>query len=351
MNIALWAPFLKKEISDFENFIVETIRHLIIQHQNDRFFIMTDTEHPVQLSSGGNTEIIFIKPPNQNKLFKKIWWDVKLPAILKKIEAHLFISFAGNCSLTAAIPQFIVINGTEKLRSSFIEKARAVFVTSAFIKMQLIKEHKASLEKIVVLYPAPGSYYSPEDAGKSEDIKAAYSESKEFFLFNSSFKKQEELVDLLKSFSYFKKRQQSSFRLLLLVELNPFFEKTLFAYKYRNDIKFIGTRDKDIRAAITAAAYAAVIPFNASEDLIAALNVMRSGVPLITTRFSSVNEVAGDAAVYAENDSKDIGDKMIQLYTDENFRSGLIGKGKERVKGFTHEKASEFLWHCIIKDL
>lgn len=349
MNIALWAPFLRKENSDFENFIVETIRHFIFQQPNNRVFVITDIEPSVQLALGGNTEIIIIKPPGRNKLFKKIWWDVKLPAVLKKIEAHLFISFAGNCSLTIAIPQFIVIDEIEKLRSSFIKKARVVFVMSEFMKTRLITKHKASLEKIVVLYPAPEGNYSPADTGKSEDIKAAYSESKEFFLYNSRFKKPGELVDLLKSFSHFKKRQQSSFKLLLLAELNPFFEKTLFAYKYRNDIKFIATKDKNIRAAITAAAYAAILPFNASEDLIAALNGMRSGVPVITTRLSSVSEVAGDAAVYAENDIKDIGDKMIQLYTNENFRSGLIEKGKERVQGFTHEKASELFWDSIIK--
>ena len=109
MNIALWTSFSKKGISDFEDFIVETIPRFILQHPDDRFFILTDAMPSIQLAFPGNAEIIVTKPPPQNTLLKKIWWDVKLPSLLKKIKADLFISFTDNCSLTAAIPQFIVV--------------------------------------------------------------------------------------------------------------------------------------------------------------------------------------------------------------------------------------------------
>ena len=87
---------------------------------------------------------------------------------------------------------------------------------------------------------------------------------------------------------------------------------------------------------ITASAYAVVLPFNTNEDIIAALNAMRSGVPVIAVKNSIINEVAGDAALYAETETtKDIGEKMIQVYTDENYRFKLIEKGKQ-VAGNLH---------------
>ena len=127
MNIAVWAPFLSKEVSDFENFIVETIPHFIAQHQDNKFFILTDAAPSGQFTFSGNTEIIITRPQQDNALLRKIWWDVKLPAVLKKIKADQFVSFDERCSLTAAIPQFIFSNETEKLRSSFIKKAQLVF--------------------------------------------------------------------------------------------------------------------------------------------------------------------------------------------------------------------------------
>jgi len=347
MNIAVWAPFLSKQVSDFENFIVETIPYFMGQHQNNKFFILTDTARSGQFTFSGNTEIIITRPQQDNALLRKIWWDVKLPPVLKKIKADQFVSFDERCSLTVAIPQFIFSNETERLSSSFIKKAQSVFVISETIKQQLIKSHKISGEKIVVIYPSPGRYYSLIDATKKEDIKREYSEGKEFYLYNSSFKEQEDIIDLLKSFSQFKKRQQSSFKLLILAESNPFFKQTLSAYKYRNDVKLIGAKDQKIRAAITTAAYAVVLPFNSNEDIIAALNAMRSGVPLIATKNSGVNEVADDAAVYAEMDIKDIGEKMMQLYRNESFRSMLIQKGRERIREYTHEKAAESLGQAI----
>ena len=347
MNIAVWAPFLSKETTDFENFIVETTRHFLLHYQDDKVFILTETEPLSHFTFSENIEIIITRPQQDNALLRKIWWDVKLPPVLKKIEADLFVSFTGRCSLTASIPQFIFSIEAERLRSSFIKKAQLVFVISEIIKQQLIKSHKISGEKIVVIYPSPGKCYSPIDTTKKEDIKVEYSEGKEFFLYNSSFNKQEDIIDLLKSFSHFKKRQQSSFKLLILAESNPFFEQTLSTYKYRNDVKLIGAKDQKIRAAITTAAYAVVLPFNSNEDIFAALNAMGSGVPLIATKNSGVNEVAGDTAVYAEREIKDIGEKMMQLYTNESLRSELIGKGKERVKDFSYEKAAESLWQAI----
>ena len=349
MNIALWAPFFRKDDSDFKDFIVETIPHIILQHPNDKFFILMDAELSGQFDLPGNTETIITKTQQKNALLKKIWWDVKLPSTLKKIKADLFISFGDRCSLTATIPPFIFSNVPERLKLPFIKKARLVFVISESIKGQLIKSHKTPGEKINVIYPAPGKNYLPMDINRKDQAKEEHSEGKEFFLYNSGFNKQEDLTELLKSFSHFKKRQQSNFKLLLLIESDPFIEKILSAYKYRNDVKFIGTKDKNIKAVITAAAYAAVLPFNANEDIIAALNAMKSGVPVITTKSSAINEIAGETALYADKEIKDIGEKMMQLYTNENLRSERIEKGIEKVKGLTCEKVAESLWQSILQ--
>ena len=347
MNIALWIPFFKRDISNFEDFIVETIPHFILQKPSDNFFILMDKKLAGQFDLPGGAETVITKTQPKNALLKRIWWDFELPPALKKTEADLFISFADRCSLTASVPQFIFSNEPERLKSAFIKKARLVFVMSESIKEQLIKSHKIPGEKIIVNYPAAGKNYLLIDANRKEHAKEEYSEGKEFFLYNSGLNNQENLVELLRSFSHFKKRQQSNFKLLLLVESNPFFEKTLSGYKYRNDVKFIGVKDKNVGAIITAAAYAIVLPFNTNKDIIAALNALQTGVPVITTKGSAINEVAGDAALYADKETKDIGEKMMQLYTNENLRSEMIEKGIQNVKGFTHEKVAESLWGSI----
>jgi glycosyltransferase involved in cell wall biosynthesis len=134
-----------------------------------------------------------------------------------------------------------------------------------------------------------------------------------------------------------------------MTETNSAFEEELDTYKYRADVGFLNPKDPVEQAMITAAAYAVVLPFAAGTDTIAALNAMRSGVPVITTQGSVINEIAGGAVLSAGTGSvKEIGEKMMQLYTDENFRAGLIENAKAIAGTYTNEKAGELIWRSII---
>ena len=58
--------------------------------------------------------------------------------------------------------------------------------------------------------------------------------------------------------------------------------------------------------------------------------------------------MAEDAALYADSETKkDIGEKMMQVYTDEDHRSMLIKKGIDVTSKFSQEKAIELLWQAI----
>ena len=352
MNIAVYFPASsEKDFNETQRFIVETSFLMVRQHSEHKFIIITDKRSAEQFPFS-NIETIVIKPVSKNGVLKKIWFDVKLPAILKKIKADLFISFHNACSSTVSIPQYMFIQDIEKTKKTHIKKAQLLLITNNLMKKELIEKYGVPEKRLTVVYPSANKMFDPINEEEKASIKNKYSEGKEFFLFNSIFFRQEDLIDLLKSFSYFKKRQQSNFKLLLTTPINSFFEKSLAGYKYRSDVKFIDTNDKQEQALIAASAYAVVLPFNTNEDLIPVLNTMRSGVPVIAVKNSVVNEVAEDVALYAETaTAKDIGEKMIQVYTDENYRFKLIEKGKEVAVTYTDENAAEILWQSILKVL
>jgi len=353
MNIAVYLPASSvKDFNEAQRFIVETSFLLMRQQSTHKFIIITDKRGVEQFPFYSNVEIIGLRSVSNNGVLKRIWFDIKLPTILKKVKADLFISFHNACSSTVSIPQYIFIQNIEKTKKTHIKKAQLLFVTNYLMKKELIEKYGVPQNKITVVYPSANKLFEPINEEEKAGIKNKYSDSKEFFLFNGIFSRQEDLIDLLKSFSHFKKRQQSNFKLLLTTSINSFFEKSLAGYKYRNDIKFIDTNDKQEHALITASAYAVVLPFKRDENIIAALNTLRSGVPVIAVKNSVVNEVAENAALYAETEAtKDIGEKMIQVYTDENYRLKLIEKGKEVAATYTHERAAEILWQSILKVL
>jgi len=345
MNIAVYPLVL-------DDFIVETFFLLAGKHPEHRFIIITDHKKRDQFSFYSNIEIILVKPLSKNALLKKIWWDIRLSVILKKVKADLFISFHNACSLTAIIPQIMVIQKLEKAKKNHIKKAQLLVVPNKVAKKKLIEKFEIREKKIAVIYPSANKMCVPINEREKVVVKNKYSEGKEFFLFNSIFPGQKDFIDLLKSFSHFKKRQQSNFKLLVIASSSSFFEMSLESYKYRNDVRFIDIKDKTEEALIIASGYAVVLPFNANEDMIAALNATRAGVPVIAVKNSIISEAFGDAALYSETEvTKDIGEKMMQVYTDENYRTRLIEKGKQVAGEYTSEKAAEQLWQSIIKAL
>jgi glycosyltransferase involved in cell wall biosynthesis len=350
MNIAVYSPVLVHIKGD--NFIVETFFLMVKQHPEHKFIVITDQKSAEQFSFYSNIEIILIRPLSKNAVLRKIWWDVKLSTILKKVKADLFISFHNVCSLSASVPQFIFIQDLERTRKVHIKKAKLLVVSSRSMKKKLIEKFEIGEEKIAVIYPSVNKMYGTINEQEKEAVKNKHSEDKEFFLFNGIIPRERDFIDLLKSFSHFKKRQQSSFKLLIIDSSNSFFGKSLEGYKYRSDVKVIDIKDKHDEALITASAYAVVLPFNTNEDMLAGLNASRSGVPVIAVKNSIINETFGDAALYSETEAtKDVGEKMMQVYTDESYRTRLIEKGKHVAGEYTSEKATELLWQSIIKAL
>jgi glycosyltransferase involved in cell wall biosynthesis len=346
MIIAVYVPFLaKRSLGDF---IVETFFPLLELWPVKKMLLITDDKIDLEIKLT-KTEILTIKPQPRNPLLKKLWIERTLMGVVKQNKADLFISADNFCSLKTSLPQALLAPDPGKIKLVHAKKARVLIALSKSEKQRIINKFKIEDNKVVVIYPSPNKKYLTIDSEQKESIKSKYTDNKEFFLFNSNFHQEEDLINLLKSFSHFKKRQQSSFKFLILSTPASSFEKSIESYKYRNDVIILKTNVLDEKAMITAAAYAVVFPFNANENIGAALNVMQSGVPVITTKDSSINEIAGDAVLYSENEIKDIGEKMMLLYKDENLRYSLIQKGKELVKNFNEEKSAGHLWQSIMK--
>lgn len=342
MNIAVYIPLLNRiQKSDF---IVGTFFPLFKHFKDQKIFLITD----VTELSIPHFEIISVKPPPQNILLKKLWIDKVLSGQLRKIKADVFISTDNFCIPKASFPQLILMPDPEKLKLSYTKKADLV-VNSETDRQRLITKMHLVPNKIMIVHPSPQKEFFPIADDKRKSIKEKYSECKEYFLVSARFQKKDEFINLLKSFSHFKKRQQSSFKLLLMIDSNTLLEKDIENYKYRNDVILLRSNSDKEEAAITAAAYAMIFPLYTDRDMRAVLNTMQSGVPVIATKNPTINESAGDAVLYAENEIKDLGEKMMQLYRDESLRSQLIERGKEEVQNYTEENSAAQLWQAIMK--
>ncbi|MEX1019923.1 MAG: glycosyltransferase family 1 protein [Litorilinea sp.] len=72
------------------------------------------------------------------------------------------------------------------------------------------------------------------------------------------------------------------------------------------------------------------------------LEAQELGVPVMTSNYSSLPEIAGDAALYVDpTDIDALADAMLRLSQDESLRQRLIAAGYANVQRFSWEKAAD----------
>ena len=108
------------------------------------------------------------------------------------------------------------------------------------------------------------------------------------------------------------------------------------------------TAEDELRA-ITAAAYAFVTPALFIDNTTILLNALQCGVPVITGNTLLNKELFGEAVRYVDcNDVKELADKMMLLFKDEDMRRTIINKGLQQVKQYNGDSAVNLLWENIL---
>ena len=80
------------------------------------------------------------------------------------------------------------------------------------------------------------------------------------------------------------------------------------------------------------------------------LEAMRAGIPVVTSNRSALPEVAGDAALLVEPEDSDVlRDALRCLVRDGELRRELAGRGTERARMFSWEKAVRETWEVYRK--
>ena len=350
---------------DYHYFLKQVLKIVIDRNREHEFIILS---HDADARSFSADNVTHVKMRNilGHWLAVKVWYDLKLPAILKKHKADLFISFEGFCSLTTAIPQFILFNPALSdspapggLRSLFykrfmrkaLNKAKTVICFCDFRKKDVMLRYFISDSKLAVVYPSVKETFRPVDEDVKEEVRVKFCDGKNYFAYAGTMQKREELFNILKAFSAFKKRQKSDWKLLLMGSVHQYdrkFMDSLATYKYRSDVVVAKNDDEDERVNLIGSAYAVICAVHSESTVFPLLQSMKCGVPVITADTAAGKEVSGGDALYFDpEDSENIAQLMMTIYKDESFRSTLIEKGKLTAMKYTFDKSATLFRECI----
>ncbi|MBI1780506.1 MAG: glycosyltransferase family 4 protein [Sphingobacteriales bacterium] len=369
MRIAVNTRFLLKDyLEGYGFFVQETFRRIVLAHPEHEFIFLFDRPYNNEFIYAANVTPVVTGPPARHPILWKLWYDYKVPAALRKYKADVFVSADGFLSLRTKVPQCVVVHDLSFLhypafikkshgiylknqQPKFVENAKRVATVSEYSKKDIVEKYRVNENKVRVVYSAVKNGYHPVDESVKEKIKAKYTDGKEYFIYVGSIHPRKNLMNLLKAFSVFKKKMKSNMQLVIAGRLAwkfDAFTEGLKTYKYRNEVRLLGYLPQQELIDVTASAYALVYPSLFEGFGVPPLEAMNCEVPVITSSVSSIPEICGDAALYANpEDFEDVADKMMLLYKDEQLRTNLIAKGKIQAKEYSWDKTAALLWNCI----
>ncbi len=373
MVIAVNTRFLmKNHLEGFGYFILETFKRITVAHPEHQFYFLFDRPFDPSFIFAANVHPLVISPPARHPFLWKYWYDLRLPAVLKKIKADVFVSPDGFASLSSRIPQCLVVHDLgflhhpEAYKKShavflkhyvpkYLRKAKVVATVSEFSKEDITRNYHTDPSKIDLVYSAPKEVFRPVPFEVQEATREKYTGGRAYFIYVGAIQPRKNLLNLLKAFSLFKKRQKTNMQLVLAGRLawkHEAFVQALKTYKYREDVILTGYLPEEELVKLVGSSYALVYPSLFEGFGVPVLEAMNCEVPALTSINSSMQEIGRDAALYFDPaDHEDIADKMMLIYKDENLRKELVSRGKGVALGYTWDRTASLLWDSITRTL
>ncbi len=355
------------ESQENQNFLLETLDRISKYHPEHTFIFISNRPFEDSFIFSKNTTPVLIDYEAKSQLKQLYYYNIKIPKVLKKYKADIFVS-KGFCSLMSKVPQILISPDLsfihqpsfvkrrekffyKKFTPRFLKKAKTIVAFSEFEKEDIVEQFKINPDKIEVIYSGTGENYKPLNFEEREIIKEKYAGGNEFFIYSGIISPQQNLKNLLKGFSAFKKRQRSSMQLIIAGTAGKYFDgfkHSLETYKFKKEINLQNGLSEAELVKLTAASYAMV---DASGYGIAAqslLNAMQCGVAVLASANGAAIEICGEAALYFDaGDHKNIAEKMMEIFKDEKLRKDLIEKGNIRVHQYNWEKSADKFWKLI----
>lgn len=370
MRIAVNTRFLLPDnLEGYGYFLYESLRRITENHPEHDFIFIFDRPFDRRFVFKSNVTAVVTGPPARHPVLWKLWYDISLPRIIRKYKADLVLHCDGFCSLATDVPQCMVVHDLayihypsfiprshvlymKRYMPKFLQKASSIATVSSFSKADIMRQYGIPESRIQVVYSAAKKSFRAVSLEEKEKIKERYTGGREYFLYTGAIHPRKNLLNLLKAFSVFKKKQNSNLKLVIAGRLAwkySVFVESLKTYKYRHDVIVTGYLPEEELTALTASAYAMVYPSLWEGFGVPVLEAMRCGVPVITSKNSPMEEIAGDAALFADPEQfHDIAEKMMQVYKDEKLRQELIDKGKDIEPAYSWDRTAELLWESML---
>ena len=353
-------------------FACQTLSRMAADHPEHEFIFLFDRPFDPSFVFGPNVTAIAAGPPARHPVLFFLWFEFTVPRLIKKYKADVFLSPDGLSSLRCPVPVCLVIHDLafehfpkhipkshlaylKFFQPRFARAATQLVTVSEFSKQDLVQRYGIAPEKIAVAGNGAHEEYHPLTWEEREAAKEKWAGGCEYFVYVGALHPRKNIVNLLRAFVRFKRRQRSDMKLVLVGRL-AWKSEEIVKYRdhmlFKDEVLWPGYCDVEALTEIIGGAYAMVYPSLFEGFGIPILEALQCNVPAIVGNNSSMPEVGGKAVLLCDPTSPtDIAEQMGRLYKDEMLRKSLIAAAPEQTEFYTWERAAKVLWEAIEKCL
>lgn len=366
MNIGVNARMLLQGTKEgITRYIYETVKRMVLNHPEDQFFFFFDRPFDQRYLVANNITPVILGPATRHPFLWYFWFELRLPAALKKYNIDVLYSGDGFLSMKTKVPTVMVSHDLafefregwgkrsnelylRKWSGKFHKRADKIIAVSKTTKLDIEGRYGIPPDKIVVAYNATTEGFAPASEKEKKQTRKKFSSYCPYFIYLGSIHPRKNIARVILGFENFKKNTRSNFKLLLVGRMawkTARVEKAIKNSPYASDIIHYGKLKKDDVRLLLASANALVYVSLLEGFGIPILEAFSSGTPVITSSKSSMPEVAGMGAYLANpRDPLSIASAMQTLAEDEDLRQELVKAGTERLKTFDWEKSANIIY-------
>ena len=288
--------------------------------------------------------------------------QIELPRILRRYQVdllhspHFLLPLICPCPAVVTIHDVIYLACREDLPSRLgrlyyhvmmaaaVRLAKRVIADSEFSKRDMVRYLGADPVKIEVIYPGVSRDFQPiNDPATLRAVRDRYDIKRDYVLYTGIYKPRKNHAGLLRAFQRFLSLGGDAD----LVVAGPVKEGEALLLRLASELglsarlKLTGfVNDGELRSLYSGARlYACPSLYEGFGFTV--LEAMACGAPVVCSPETSLPEVAGDAAYYANaRDPQEFGEALFRVFTDSALRAALIAKGAENLTRFSWERTA-----------
>jgi len=324
---------------------------LALKYPTHQFLMLHQKQHVIKKDLPENIKPVKLKYAHNTGVYHSVLNQMQLRAYLKKFKVDYYFSSNEASIAIKNITKIAFLHHTKsiKQKQKFKKTNNADFLiaTNECVYEKTIKTIPEFKNKAKMI-PYGVEKMEALSIDDSIKIKQQHTAEKDFFLAIQNGCSVAQLLVILKSFSAFKKWQQSNFKLVIYLDEKQLksSKKLLGNYKYRSDVLLI-IKPEDF-VTLFGAAYAVVFGGTETNFMEVYQLAFKYKIPMLLPEDEHYNAIAQNAALYCDLSEKTIAEKLILMYKDESLRNTIIDNMSKESVQLQWEDISEKLWDWII---